>query len=57
MSIYRIDLNLSNSERRNIKAALIKHSGHRASMAEDLGVSERTLYRKLHEHKLHDYHT
>ena len=50
------NLNLFDAECRIITAALSKHKGHRAAMAEDLGISERTLYRKLHEHRLHDYY-
>jgi DNA-binding NtrC family response regulator len=56
MSVMEIDLNLAKAERRVIMAALVKHEGKRAAMAADLGISERTLYRKLHEHKLHDYY-
>lgn len=51
-----VNLNLADAERRIITAALIKHEGRRTAMAEELGISERTLYRKLHEHKLHAYY-
>jgi len=51
-----VNLNLADAERRIITAALVKHEGRRSAMAEDLGISERTLYRKLHEHQLHEYH-
>jgi len=52
-----INLTIVENERRIIQAALIKHNGNRKSMAEDLGISERTLYRKLHQHKLHAYYS
>lgn len=51
-----VNLNLADAERRIITAALVKHEGRRAAMAEELGISERTLYRKLHEHQLHAYY-
>jgi len=51
-----VNLNLADAERRIITAALIKHEGRRSAMAEELGISERTLYRKLHEHQLHAYY-
>jgi transcriptional regulator with PAS, ATPase and Fis domain len=34
-------------EARQITALLERHGGHRRRVAEDLGISERTLYRKL----------
>jgi transcriptional regulator with PAS, ATPase and Fis domain len=37
-----------------IKKALIKHKGKRKKAAEELGISERTLYRKINEFNLHD---
>lgn len=56
MRVSNVNLTLVDNERRVIIAALVKHKGRRKQMAEDLGISERTLYRKLHEHKLHDYY-
>lgn len=35
-----------------IKKALAKYKGKRKSAAKELGISERTLYRKINEHKL-----
>ena len=35
-----------------IKKALKKHEGHRQKAAKDLGITERTLYRKLTKHNL-----
>ena len=57
MRVSNVNLTLADNERRIITAALVKHEGRRRQMAEDLGISERTLYRKLHEHKLHDYYS
>jgi len=51
-----VNLNLADAERRIITAALVKHEGRRSAMAEELGISERTLYRKLHQYKLHEYY-
>lgn len=33
-------------------ATFIKHKGHRRHVADELGISERTLYRKLKEYGL-----
>ena len=35
-----------------IRKALQRHNGKRKYAAEDLGISERTLYRKIKEHNL-----
>jgi transcriptional regulator with PAS, ATPase and Fis domain len=41
------DLTLEDAERRALDAALKAHAGSRRSLAATLGISERTLYRKL----------
>ena len=48
---YVIEQNLSlfEHEKNLISKALIKHSGKRKNAAKDLGISERTLYRKIKE--------
>lgn len=46
------DLRLDEMERRLIVAALKRFNGSRRSAARALGISERTLYRKLHEYNL-----
>jgi DNA-binding NtrC family response regulator len=56
MRVSNVNLTLVENERRVIIAALVKHKGRRKEMAEDLGISERTLYRKLHQHELHEYY-
>ena len=56
MRVSNVNLTLAENERRVIIAALVKHRGRRRQMAEDPGISERTLYRKLHEHELHEYY-
>lgn len=40
------------TERDRIAEALIRHDGHRKAAAADLGISERTLYRKIREYDL-----
>ena len=45
-------LSLFEQEKRLIEKSLLKHKGKRKSAAEELGISERTLYRKLKEFKL-----
>lgn len=46
------NLSLKNMEIAMIKKALKKHDGKRKDAAEDLGISERTLYRKIKEYEL-----
>jgi len=43
---------LQELEREHIRRALEASSGHRGNAAKILGISERNLYRKLHEHRL-----
>ena len=45
-------LSISDTEKRLIKKALEKHGGKRKYAAEDLGISERTLYRKIKEYDI-----
>jgi DNA-binding NtrC family response regulator len=45
-------LSLQEKEKELIEKALIKYSGNRKNAAIDLGISERTLYRKLKEYNL-----
>lgn len=45
-------LSLEDREKDLIKKALIKHHGKRKYAAQDLGISERTLYRKIKEYGL-----
>ena len=45
-------LSLEAKEIEMIKKALEKHKGKRKAAAKDLGISERTLYRKIKEHKI-----
>ncbi len=46
------NLNLAEVEKNVIVKALKKHNGKRRAAAKELGVSERTLYRKLNEYKI-----
>ncbi|MCX8080188.1 MAG: sigma-54 dependent transcriptional regulator [Bacteroidia bacterium] len=46
-------LSLIEKEKDMIKKALLKHKGKRKKAAEELGISERTLYRKINEFNLH----
>jgi transcriptional regulator with PAS, ATPase and Fis domain len=43
-------LSLQDLEQEMIRKALKKHEGRRKNAAKELGISERTLYRKLHEY-------
>jgi transcriptional regulator with PAS, ATPase and Fis domain len=43
---------LKGMERDYIRDLLIRHNGHRRTVAESLGVTERTLYRKLKQYDL-----
>ena len=45
-------LSLEEKELEMIKKALQKHNGKRKNAAEELGISERTLYRKIKEHNI-----
>jgi transcriptional regulator with PAS, ATPase and Fis domain len=45
-------LNLAQLERSAIHEALGRHNGNRRRAAEELGISERTLYRKIKEYGL-----
>ena len=47
-------LSLEDRERELIKKALEKHRGKRKYASEELGISERTLYRKIKEYNLTD---
>ncbi|XUM19823.1 helix-turn-helix domain-containing protein [Bradyrhizobium oligotrophicum S58] len=42
-------LSLKEREARALRTALLTHRGNRESLAESLGISLRTLYRKLKE--------
>lgn len=50
--IVEEDLSLEQMEIRMIKKALKKHDGKRKGAAEELGISERTLYRKIKQYEL-----
>ncbi|KIC90125.1 sigma-54-dependent Fis family transcriptional regulator [Flavihumibacter sp. ZG627] len=47
-------LNIMDKEKELIEKALKKHKGKRKDAASDLGISERTLYRKLKEYDIND---
>ena len=46
------NLSLQDNEKDLIQKALKKHSGRRKEAALELGISERTLYRKIKEYDL-----
>lgn len=45
-------LSLQDKEKEMIQKALEKHKGKRRSAADELGISERTLYRKIKQYDL-----
>ncbi|MGZ4049327.1 MAG: helix-turn-helix domain-containing protein, partial [Bacteroidia bacterium] len=45
-------LSLQEIEEDMIKKALTKHKGKRKNAAKELGISERTLYRKINEYNI-----
>ncbi len=45
-------LSLEEREKELIQKALIKHQGRRKNAAKELGISERTLYRKIKEYEI-----
>ena len=45
-------LTLQEQEIKMIKESLQRHQGRRKDAADELGISERTLYRKIKEYKL-----
>ncbi len=48
------DLSLANAERELIRKALKKHNGRRKEASNELGISERTLYRKIKEYEINE---
>ena len=52
--IVEEDLSLANAERELIRKALKKHDGRRKEASSELGISERTLYRKIKEYEIED---
>jgi len=46
------NLSLEENEKELIRKALKKHNGRRKEAADDLGISERTLYRKIKQYEL-----
>jgi transcriptional regulator with PAS, ATPase and Fis domain len=50
--IVEESLSLENKEIEMIRKALEKHFGKRKYAADDLGISERTLYRKIKEYNI-----
>lgn len=47
-------LSLQQREKELIRKALVKHRGRRKNAAQELGISERTLYRKINEYDLEE---
>lgn len=43
---------ISDNEKELIKRALEKHGGHRGKAAKELGISQRTLYRKIRDYEI-----
>jgi DNA-binding NtrC family response regulator len=53
-SISEENLNIETMEKRMIETALTKYSGNRRKAAKALGLSERTLYRKISEYGINE---
>jgi transcriptional regulator with PAS, ATPase and Fis domain len=53
-SYYQPTLNIRTNERHIIECALHRNKGNRKASASELGITERTLYRKLNEFNLHN---
>jgi len=52
MEVVEENLSLEENEKELIRKALRKHKGRRKEAADDLGISERTLYRKIKQYEL-----
>jgi DNA-binding NtrC family response regulator len=52
MEVVEENLSLEENTKELIKKALKKHGGRRKDAAKDLGISERTLYRKIKEYEM-----
>lgn len=52
MEVVEENLSLEEMEKDMINKALKKHKGRRKDAAEELGISERTLYRKIKQYEL-----
>ena len=52
MEVVEENLSIENMEKDLIEKALDKHNGRRKDAAKDLGISERTLYRKIKQYEL-----
>lgn len=52
MEVVEENLSLIEMEKEMILKALKKHNGRRKEAADDLGISERTLYRKIKEYEI-----
>ena len=48
-------MSLENAEKDLIRKALIRSRGRRKLAAQELKISERTLYRKIKEYNLEEY--
>lgn len=48
------NLSLEDKEREMIRKALLRHRGRRKKAANELGISERTLYRKIKQYELEE---
>ncbi|MBX2816457.1 MAG: sigma-54 dependent transcriptional regulator [Saprospiraceae bacterium] len=52
MEVVEESLSIEDMEKELIKKALEKHKGKRKDAADDLGISERTLYRKIKQYEI-----
>lgn len=54
MEVVEENLSIADMEKELIKKALDKHNGRRKEAAEELGISERTLYRKIKQYEIEE---
>ena len=52
MSATKQGQSIKQMEAERISELLVQHQGHRRLVADELGISERTLYRKLEKYDL-----
>ena len=52
IAVHEEDLSLEKREKKMIEQALAKYHGNRRKASAELGISERTIYRKIKEYNI-----